>query len=65
MVGNTNLFVITKIWWERIFLHIEILASREDASFYLKKPGYAPIIVESRQEVGFSFFTLNINPRNK
>ena len=34
MVGNTNLFVITKIWWERIFLHIEILASRQDAVSY-------------------------------
>ena len=52
MVGNTNLFVITKIWWERIFLHIEILASRQDASFYLKNPGYAPIKLESRQEEG-------------
>lgn len=60
MVGNTNLFVITKIWWERIFLHIEILASRQDASFYLKNPGYAPIKLESRQEEGCTFLTLNI-----
>lgn len=60
MVGNTNLFVITKIWWERIFLHIEILSSRQDVSFYLKNPGYAPIKLESRQEEGCTFLTLNI-----
>ena len=58
MVGNTNLFVdYRKYWWERIFLHIEILSSRQDVSFDLKNPGYAPIKLESRQEEGCTFLT--------
>jgi len=62
MVGNTNLFVITKIWWERIFLHIEILASRQDASFYLKNPGYQTG-EQAGRGVYFSYFEYHLCQR--
>ena len=60
MVENTNLFVIKKIWWERIFLHLEVSSPDSATIFYLKNSNYPSIKLDSTWENGKSYLTLNI-----